>query len=82
MNCTVEQRRAVERAGDAIRNCDSTVAVDVIAPSDSRQDRWTLEAIVACERVPPEILTELALEGLSIHQQPPQGGHQVVVATV
>lgn len=81
MNCTVARRQAIQRAADAIRDCQATVAVDVLDPSESPRDRWTCEVIVAGDHVPPAILTELALEGLSLYQQPPQGDHQVVVAT-
>jgi len=81
MNCTVDQRQAVERAAESIQNCDDTVQVDVIAPGESDHGSWTIDAFVAGPGVASDILAELALEGLTLHPQPPQGQYEIVVAT-
>ncbi|MDS0280005.1 hypothetical protein NDI85_19660 [Halomicroarcula sp. S1AR25-4] len=82
MTCAVEQRRRVRRAARAIRDAVPTEAVDVVAPTASEFDSWTLEAVVASEGVPPEVSRELALAGLTLRPRPAQGPFTVVVATV
>jgi len=62
MSCTVEERKRVRRAARAIREEVPTESVDVLAPSSSQYDAWTLDAVLCgTEGVPPEMLRELAL---------------------
>ena len=82
MSCTVEERRRVKRAARDIRDIAPTHAVEVIEPAESRFDCWTLDAVLRHrDSTPPEVLRELALAGLDLHQCPPKNGHALVVAT-
>jgi len=83
MSCTVEERARVRRAARALRDCAPTVAVDVIEPAASQYDRWTLDAVLRLDQgVPPAVLRELALAGLTLRPTPAQAEFQPVVATV
>ncbi|MFU1782989.1 hypothetical protein ACM16X_16580 [Haloarcula japonica] len=83
MSCTVEERKHVRRAARAIQAEVPTESVDVLAPSASQYDAWTLDAVLRdCEGVPPEVLRELALAGLTLQPTPSQAGYQHVAATV
>jgi len=83
MSCTVEERKRVRRAARAIREEAATESVDVLAPSASQYGDWTLDAVLRdCEGVPPEVLRELALAGLTLQPTPPQAEYQHVAATV
>ncbi|MGB9932906.1 hypothetical protein [Haloarcula amylolytica] len=83
MSCTVEERKQVRRAARGIRDCVPTVAVDVVAPNASQYDAWTLDAVLPdAEGVPPEVLRELALAGLTLQPTPSQAEYQHVTATV
>ncbi|MFU1783858.1 hypothetical protein ACM16X_21060 [Haloarcula japonica] len=67
MSCTVEERRQVRRAARAIRETVATECVDVLAPSASQYNAWTLDAVLRdVEGVPPEVLRELALAELTL----------------
>jgi len=83
MNCSAEQREQVRRAADAIRDCPSTASVDTLSPVESQYDQWTIDAVLQTGRgVPPEVLRELAIEGLILRPTPSQGCYAHVVATV
>ncbi|MBX0325662.1 hypothetical protein EGH21_21840 [Halomicroarcula sp. F13] len=83
MSCTVEERKRVLWAARAIRDCVPTVAVDVVAPNASQYDAWTLDAVLCdAEGIPPEVLRELALVGLTLRPTPSQPEYQHVAATV
>jgi len=83
VSCTVEERRRVRRAARAIRDEVATESVDVLAPSASQYGEWTLDAVFRdCEGVPPEVLRELALAGLTLQPTPSQAEYQHVAATV
>ncbi|WP_049944531.1 hypothetical protein [Haloarcula marismortui] len=83
MSCTVEERRRVRRAARAIQEEVATESVDVLAPSASQYGEWTLDAVLRdCEGVPPEVLRELALAGLTLQPTPSQAEFQHVAATV
>lgn len=83
MSCTVEQREQVRRAARAIRDVVPTVAVNVVAPGASQYDSWTLDAVLRdVDGVPPEVLRELALAGLTLRPTPSQAEFQHVTATV
>lgn len=83
MSCTVAKRERVRRAAREIRDCVPTVAVDVVAPNASQYDAWTLDAVLQdIDGVPPEVLRELALAGLTLRPTPSQAEYQHVVATV
>jgi len=83
MSCTVEERQRVRRAARAIRDEVATESVDVLAPSASQYDTWTLDAVLRdSESIPPEVLRELALAGLTLQPTPSQAEYQHVVATV
>ncbi|WP_135306379.1 hypothetical protein [Haloarcula amylovorans] len=83
MSCTVEARARVRRAARAIRDCAPTVAVDVLEPSDSSHDCWTLEvALRDRDGIPPAVTREIAIAGLTLRPVPSQPGYQPVVATV
>lgn len=82
MTCTVENRKRIKAAARAIRDCSPTFSVDVLEPSESNHDCWTLDAVLRHrDSTPPAVLRELALAGLDLHQRPPQNGHAVIVAT-
>jgi hypothetical protein len=83
MSCTVEERKRVRRAARAIRDEVATESVDVLAPSASQYGEWTLNAVLRnSEGIPPEILRELALAGLTLQPTPSQAEYQHVAATV
>jgi len=55
----------------------------VLAPSASQYGAWTLDAVLRdAEGVPPEVLRELALAGLTLQPTPSQAEYQHVAATV
>jgi len=81
MSCTVDARKSVRRVADALRACDSVAAVDVLPPTKSQFDDWTIDAVVRGDGVPPEILRELALEGLTLRPMPQRAEFSSVVAT-
>jgi hypothetical protein len=57
--------------------------VDVLAPSASQYGEWTLDAVLlGVDGVPPEVLRELALAGLTLQPMPSQAEYQHVAATV
>jgi len=83
VSCTVEERKRVRRAARAIREEVATESVDVLAPSASQYGEWTLDAVLRdAEGVPPEVLREMALAGLTLQPTPSQAEYQHVVATV
>jgi hypothetical protein len=83
MSCTVEERKRVRRAARAIQEEVPTESVDVLAPSASQYGEWTLDAVLrGSEGVPPEVLRELALAGLTLRPTPSQAGYEHVAATV
>ncbi|WP_058992418.1 hypothetical protein [Haloarcula sp. CBA1127] len=83
MSCTVEERKRVRRAARAIREEVPNESVDVLAPSASQYGQWTLDAVLRdTEGVPPEVLRELALAGLTLQPTPSQAGYEHVAATV
>jgi len=71
MNCTVEERQRVRQVARAIQEEVAIESVDVLAPSASQYDAWTLDAVLrSSEGVPPEVLRELALAGLTLQPTP------------
>jgi len=69
----VEERKRVRRAGRAIQGEVPTGSVDVLVPSASQYDAWTLDAVLrGSEGVPPETLRELALAELTLQPTPSQ----------
>ena len=83
MSCTVEERKRVRRAARAIRDEGATESVDVLSPSASQYGEWTLDAVLRdAEGIPPEVLRELALAGLTLQPTPSQAGYEHVAATV
>ncbi|WP_336339486.1 hypothetical protein [Haloarcula brevis] len=82
VSCTVENRQRVQRAARALRETVPTVLVETTPPVRSEYDAWTLDAVLRdCEGVPPEVMSELALAGLTLQPTPSQAEHQHVVAT-
>jgi len=81
MTCTAEQRQKVRRAARTLAVTHETTAVDVLPPSESQYDRWTLDAALHSEGIPPAVLRELALVGLTLRPQPAQADAEIVVAT-
>jgi len=60
-----------------------TGSVDVLTPSASQYDAWTLDAVLRdVEGIPPAVLRELALAGLTLQPTPSQAEYQHVAATV
>jgi hypothetical protein len=83
VSCTVEERRRVRRAARAIRDEVATESVDVLSPSASQYGEWTLDAVLReAEGVPPGVLRELALAGLTLQPTPSQAEYEYVAATV
>lgn len=79
----MEERRRVRRAARAIQGEVATESVGVLAPSASQYGDWTLDAVLRdAEGVPPEVLRELALAGLTLRPTPSQAGYEHVAATV
>jgi len=71
MNCTVKERQGVRQVAREIREVVAIESVDVLAPSASQYDAWTLDAVLrSSEGVPPEVLRELALAGLTLQPTP------------
>lgn len=71
MSCTVEERKRVWRAARAIQAEIPTESVDVLAPSASQYDAWTLNAVFQdADRNAPEVLRELALAELTLQPTP------------
>jgi len=81
MTCSVEARQRTERAARTLRDIAPTVAVDVVEPTESPHDCWTVEAALRADGVPPEVLRELALADLTLRPTPSQGEFATVVAT-
>ncbi|KAA9404159.1 hypothetical protein Har1131_17490 [Haloarcula sp. CBA1131] len=82
VRCTVENRQRVRRAARALRETAPTAVVGTTPPVRSEYDAWTLDAVLReAEGVPPEVLRELALAGLTLQPTPAQNEHQHVVAT-
>ncbi|QCP89375.1 hypothetical protein [Haloarcula marismortui] len=82
VRCTVENRQRVRRAARALRETAPTAVVETTPPVRSEHDAWTLDAVFPeTEGVPPEVLRELALAGLTLQPTPTQAEHQHVVAT-
>lgn len=82
MSCTAEDRTRVHRAADQLREFESMVAVDVLQPANSQFDSWTIDAVVRSdERIPTEVLRELALEDLDLRPMPSRHEYSSVVAT-
>ncbi|NLV14376.1 hypothetical protein [Haloarcula argentinensis] len=81
-NCTAEAREKVRRAARTLAVTHETAAVDVLPPSESQYDRWTLDAAL-CDTagIPPAVLRELALVGLTLRPKPSQADAEIVVAT-
>lgn len=73
----------MRREARAIRDEVATESVDVLAPSASQYGEWTLDAVLRdAEGVPPEVLRELALAGLTLQPTPSQAEYEHVAATV
>ncbi|EMA10239.1 hypothetical protein C436_18196 [Haloarcula marismortui ATCC 33800] len=73
----------MRRAARAIQEEVATESVDVLAPSASQYGAWTLDAVLRdAEGVPPEVLRELALAGLTLQPMPSQAESQHMAATV
>jgi len=82
VRCTVENRQRVRRAALALRETAPTAVVETTPPVRSEYDAWTLDAVLReTDGVPPEVLWELALAGLTLQPTPTQAEHQHVVAT-
>ncbi|WP_058997972.1 hypothetical protein [Haloarcula sp. CBA1127] len=82
VRCTVENRHRVQRAARALRETAPTAVVETTPPVRSEHNAWTLDAVLReTEGVPPEVLRELALAGLTLQPTPTQAEHQHVVAT-
>jgi len=83
MNCNIKNRERVRRAAEAIRGCAPAISVDILSPTESQYDQWTIDAVLEGRRgVPPAVLRELALEGLTLQPTPSQSGVEHVAATV
>jgi len=83
MSCTVKDRKCVRRAAKALRDTAPTVAVDVVAPGASQYDQWTLDAVLRdVKGIPPEVLPELALAGLTLRPTPSQGEFEHITCIV
>jgi hypothetical protein len=81
--CTVENRQRVRRAARAVQETVPTAQVETIPPVRSEHDVWTLDAVLRdTEGVPPEVLRELALVGLTFQPTPSQAEYEHVAATV
>ncbi|EMA14202.1 hypothetical protein [Haloarcula amylolytica] len=82
VRCTVENRQRVRRAAQALRETTPTVLVETTPPVRSEYDAWTLDAVLReTDGIPPEVLRELALAGLTLQPTPSQAGHQHLIAT-
>jgi len=81
MTCTAEQRRKVQRAARTLDATHATAGVDVLPPAESQYGRWTLDAALRSDGIPPAVLRELALVGLTLRPQPSQADAEIVIAT-
>ncbi|AAV44459.1 MULTISPECIES: hypothetical protein [Haloarcula] len=82
VRCTVENRQRVRRAARALQETAPTAVVETMPPVRSEHDAWTLDAVLReTDGVPPEVLRELALTGLTLQPTPTQAEHQYLVAT-
>ncbi|WP_434530101.1 hypothetical protein ACODNH_02295 (plasmid) [Haloarcula sp. NS06] len=78
-----EGRWRVRRAARALWETVLTVAVNVPVPRANQYDTWTLDTVLRdTEGIPPEVLRELALVGLTLQPTPSQAEYQHVAATV
>jgi hypothetical protein len=79
----MEERKRVRCAARAIRDEVATESADMLSPSASQYNAWTLDAMLRdVEGVPPEVLRELALAELTLQPMPSQAEYQHVAATV
>lgn len=73
MTCTTEQRATARNAADALRERDTVVAVDVLAPHDAPHGRWTVDVVCDGDGIPPAVLDDLSHYGLTLRGCHPQG---------
>jgi hypothetical protein len=79
----VGNRKRVQGAARALRETVPTILVETTPAVRSKHEAWTLDAVLReTNGVPPGVLRELALAGLTLQATPSQAGHQHVVATV
>jgi len=84
-HCHLAQRDRVEAAAMELRAADELdcESVDVLPPTKSQYDCWTLDAVVVdATGIPPAVSRELALCELTLRTAQPRGEYQSVVATV
>ncbi|NLV08179.1 hypothetical protein GOC83_18815 [Haloarcula rubripromontorii] len=82
VRCTVENRQRVRRTARALRETVPTALVETTPPVRSEYDAWTLDAVLReTDGIPPGVLRELALAGLTLQPTPSQAGHQYLIAT-
>jgi hypothetical protein len=77
MTCTVERRKHAREAADALRACESVVAVDVLDPTTEPRQCWSIE--VMAERVGPTVFRVAARHGLASPQIASQADWQRAV---
>lgn len=73
MPCTISARRACDRAAAACSTRDEVLDIDVLAPAQSEESRWTLELHLRKRGVPPAVQRALADHGLTLRDVSPRG---------
>jgi len=72
MTCTISARRSCERAAAACDCRDSVRSIDVLAPAQSEENRWTVELHLRKRGVPPAVQRALADHGLTLRDVSPR----------
>jgi len=82
IQCNAESAARARRAADALEDCPTAVGVDVLDPDEGEIGRWSVEATIVDEGLPPTVTGIVAEFGLQLHQRPGQGDLCRLVASV
>lgn len=82
MPCSARDRDSLREAAAECRALESVRATDVLDPSESPGNTWTLELVCEADGMPPAVDEHLAGYDLRTLHVSPQGVHTHVVAAV
>jgi hypothetical protein len=82
MSCRVEQHDRARRCATQLADVHTVHAVDILSPTDSPLNRWTVEVMLRADSggVRPPILSCLAQHDLTVRNVVSQGPRYVAVA--
>lgn len=82
VHCNAENAARARRAAVALEDCPAAVGVDILDPDTGQHGRWSIEATIVDDGLPPTVTGIVAEYGLQLHPQPSQGDLERLVATV